>query len=514
MVLDQSAGPVRRSAATFFVILSGLLQACGGGGNAGESGEDLRSLRVSADRNMVVLERFQDDFGQPIETLTLSVDPVPREDLILVFDHTENAVTFVDLGTTTERTADVLIFFRSPDTLLPGVYSDLVTLRICSDESCSREVSGSPLQVSTQYTVRASQNQSPTPTPLPGEMSDRFSIRSLQLNARELVWHPQTQRIFAAVPSVEGINGNSVAVIDPLSGQVESFHFVGSEPDQLALSDDGEFLYVGLRGASTVERMRVPEMNVDLSIPMGRGRFNEPLIARDIAVRPGVPETLAVSRERSGGGTEDLQIFQGAQLQSRPDATEFSGDSPGPLVWSPDGADLYSRSVFGGDLHVYRLEVDGLRFITTFRDAFQGFGGALQFDGGALISGVTAVDPATGTRLGRYETNDIPFAGVADSEINRFFLIDEEFDGTFNLRVTAFNRRQFTPLESILLGEQQASPLIYSMIRWGSQGLAFSLGSGSPEVPPRVLILEGPFVSGLEATALHKRRWEIDNSVE
>jgi len=51
-----------------------------------------------------------------------------------------------------------------------------------------------------------------------------------------------------------GNNGNSLQAIDPTTGLVTSSTFVGSEPNKLAISDDGHSLYVSLDGPLAVRR--------------------------------------------------------------------------------------------------------------------------------------------------------------------------------------------------------------------------------------------------------------------
>jgi hypothetical protein len=62
--------------------------------------------------------------------------------------------------------------------------------------------------------------------------------------------------------------GNSIAVIDPATGQVAHSAPVGSEPNALAMSADGSVLYVGLDGSGEVARFSLPSMT-----PQGRARL-------------------------------------------------------------------------------------------------------------------------------------------------------------------------------------------------------------------------------------------------
>lgn len=65
----------------------------------------------------------------------------------------------------------------------------------------------------------------------------------------DAVYDPTRDLIYASLPSREP-RGNSVAIVNPQTGVVEAYVAVGSEPGELALSDDGSLLYVALTGAS------------------------------------------------------------------------------------------------------------------------------------------------------------------------------------------------------------------------------------------------------------------------
>jgi hypothetical protein len=120
-------------------------------------------------------------------------------------------------------------------------------------------------------------------------------VTLVSLKANDLAWDPYQQKIYVSVPSLSPVNPNTVTVLDPFTGELKGSQYVGSEPDRLALSDDGQLLYVALRGASSVERLTVPDLAKDLSIAMGRDLSYGPYYASDLRVAPGSPRTLAVS---------------------------------------------------------------------------------------------------------------------------------------------------------------------------------------------------------------------------
>ena len=67
----------------------------------------------------------------------------------------------------------------------------------------------------------------------------------------DAVYDAARNLIYASLPSREP-RGNSIAIVNPETGVVESYVSVGSEPGNLALADDGSLLYVVLTGASRI----------------------------------------------------------------------------------------------------------------------------------------------------------------------------------------------------------------------------------------------------------------------
>ena len=102
--------------------------------------------------------------------------------------------------------------------------------------------------------------------------------------------------IYASVPSAAGVNGNSVLPIEPATGIIGLPIPVGSEPTQLALSDDGQYLYVGLAGTGAVQRINLVEQRPDRHIPLGHHPGAGQYYPIDLAVAPGRPDTIAVAR--------------------------------------------------------------------------------------------------------------------------------------------------------------------------------------------------------------------------
>ncbi len=146
-------------------------------------------------------------------------------------------------------------------------------------------------------------------TPSPGGGTSNalpFSVyAAVNLQANHLLYDPFTRLLYASVNSASTqVTGNSIVTIDPTTGSLGSPVPVGSQPDKMALTDDGDFLYVNLDGANAVGRFNMSTQHLDFSFSVGAGAFFTPAL-RDIAVLPGSETTVAVDL----GEDEGLALY-------------------------------------------------------------------------------------------------------------------------------------------------------------------------------------------------------------
>ena len=90
--------------------------------------------------------------------------------------------------------------------------------------------------------------------------------------------------------------GNSIAAIDPRTGKVGEPVWVGSEPNLLAVSDDGSTLWVVLERAFAIRRVALPGLVPGIQFVV-QTDFGRELGVEDIEVQPGNPDVIAVSRQ-------------------------------------------------------------------------------------------------------------------------------------------------------------------------------------------------------------------------
>ena len=298
-----------------------------------------------------------------------------------------------------------------------------------------------------------------------------------------LVWNPATARLYATMSQSSPNLAGSIVVIDPATSQVTASRYIGGEPGALAVSDDGQYLYVGLDEIGTVERLRLPGLNPDATLVLGAHVQFGTYVAGDIEVAPGTPRTVAISRFSPGvvpaeqGG---IVVFDDAV--ARPVAATREQQlfaSYGDLSWSSDGSTIYSSNFTGADLYLLAVDASGVRHDRTIGGVFAtpghlhpGYGdGLLYHDSGRVV------DPSSGAPLGSYRPGDNRLGAeliTASLSPNRVFTIAAgifEPGEVSTVRIDAFDKARFTPVARHPIGPAQGFP--FDFVQTAAQTFAF-----------------------------------------
>lgn len=308
--------------------------------------------------------------------------------------------------------------------------------------------------------------------------------------ANDMVWDPINQVIYLSVPSLASANGNTISVLNPTTGSIQSTQFAGSEPDVLAISNDSQFLYAGLDGSSSVQRFTLPSMLPDINYVLGAGAYPYgPFFADDLQVAPGLPHTTAVSRGASNvspiasGG---MEIFDDATPRSEV-STSGLYDS---LQWGSDTQVFAINSeITSFDFYVLAVTSSGVQLSDDYQNEFSDFYVRLHYDGGsgyAYTDDGYVINPANGQHVGQIQA-----AGymVPDSTLNSAFFLGqtESQAGSTSFTIESFNLTTLQPTSEITIANVRGFPL--RLIRWGASGLAFNDDAGF------IYVINSSFVS-------------------
>jgi hypothetical protein len=240
----------------------------------------------------------------------------------------------------------------------------------------------------------------------PAVISIAYAPTVVNQAANDLVWDSTHQLIYLSVPSLAASNGNTITSLDPTTGIIQGSQFAGSEPDVLAISDDDQYLYAGVDGASSVQRFTLPSLLPDISYLLGSVGFLGPTFAWDLQVAPGLAHTTAVSRgefqsspwEALGGAW----IFDDAT--QRPTTAAGTYDS---LQWGSD-ATLYANNNESTSFDFFVLNVTSTGVVRTkdYPNDFSNFGVTIHYDSGTKLVYTDdgyVIDPSNGHQVGSFQ---------------------------------------------------------------------------------------------------------------
>src|SRR5262245_50265182 len=299
-----------------------------------------------------------------------------------------------------------------------------------------------------------------------------FRISQMPLPANDLVYHAPSNTIFASVPSAAGERGNAIAGVNPVTGEIVSSVFIGSEPNRLALSDDGKYLYVALDGAASVRRYEIATQAAGPQFTLGQSLAGDgPFYADVLAVAPGQAEAIVVSR-KTPGESRSLAVFDNGTAR-----TNIVNSSNGALLLEFANANTllaYENGPFSG-LRLLRLRLDGDGLsVVHVGNIVALLRGDLEFSNGLLYTSSGKVINPDNLTVARDIGDQGPGALVeADAGVGRVFYLT----GSGAIRtLRAFDQNNLAPLGALdVPGVIGATT---SFIRWGANGIAFRTSGG------------------------------------
>lgn len=210
----------------------------------------------------------------------------------------------------------------------------------------------------------------------------------------DIIYNGQDKTIYASQPSSVGERGNSITRINPLSGEVGASVFVGSEPNKMAVSNDGQTIYTRLDSSMAIRRFDVLTQTAVLQFtPLA------PFTRLDnMAVQPGNPQVLAVAN------IEGVAIYDnGVQRPTTGDGGAYAINS----IDFGDAATLYGccNESSGFELVKFTVSGSGETGVRIGNNLISGFGVRIKYVNGLIYStGGRVVNPINGTLVGVFDS--------------------------------------------------------------------------------------------------------------
>lgn len=340
-----------------------------------------------------------------------------------------------------------------------------------------------------------------------------FSIYStINLAANHLLYDPYTRLLYASVSSAStGVPGNSLVTIDPNTGNLGTPVNVGSQPDKMALTDDGNFLYVNLDGANAVGRYNMATQHLDFSFAVGANSFFTPAL-RDIAVLPGSETTVAVDL----GEDEGLALYdvnptnQTATVRANSSGNFTTGSYTGSSLQFLNSSTLFSFDIdtSGQTFNSWAITSTGLsggynsEYTLNSFSAFKIRNGVAYANQGGVAN--PAVTPPTqlgvflpaqsniSQNIFTYYGSNVQITEPDTSQgISFFAQINGGSAQSGGLTLSTFSQQNYSQLASMSVPftiSPTNSPYLIDMFRCGQDGLAILRSDGV------IMLFQGGFV--------------------
>jgi DNA-binding beta-propeller fold protein YncE len=258
--------------------------------------------------------------------------------------------------------------------------------------------------------------------------------------------------LYASVPGTVPTYGNSVVTIDPATGAITGSVFVGSDPGVVAISDDGQVLYVALGGSQSIRRVSLSPLAAGLEFPLD-------FPASDLSVMPGRSGTLAAALYHPGISPSHAGVCLYDNGVRRAQCTPGHIGS-NVIEFGDEGEVIYGSDTESSAREFTSIGVlaNGLEKTRVTRDLAGGSfmryaAGRIYFESGSVIDG------GRHARVGNLAGGGIM---APDPALGRVFAI------AWDQSLTVYDMNNFTSLGSVPLPNFGVG-----LVRWGNGGLAY-----------------------------------------
>ena len=339
-----------------------------------------------------------------------------------------------------------------------------------------------------------------------------FSIyQAVSLQANAIVFDPFTRKLYASIPSTAtAVTGNSLVSVDPSTGTIGTPVSIGSEPNRLAETDDGNYMWIGVDGAGSLAKFNLVTQTTEVTVPINITQYGSTgsTTAQALAAQPGSDTTVAIETSNIGNiGIFDVTGNAGSFR------TNFTGIYTGNIPVFGDATHLYAHDDYtsGNEFYAYSVDANGLTNIYGY--TFVGFseyyenGFAIGADGLAYAPGGAIVNPANPPQQIAVLPISSSFGGeavVADTAQGFVFDVGgsgySQSYGIARYRLGTYVLDTSLPLPVSPDGQSVA----YTATHFGQDGLALNVipnYGNTSGVDSQILLFRGPFVLAAEAFA-------------
>lgn len=188
---------------------------------------------ATIDRDTVELEVDSQDPNNKRETIRVTLDEFAEGGFYVEAEQSTNAVLETYVVTQSQTDANVDITFKSGSEVGTGPHDDTVTIRVCYESSCARQLEGSPFTVTTRLNVSVGAEPGFAPMPFLSRVALPHDVVDAEFD-----------KALNALVMVSNQPSNAIYVYDVATG-VERSQALPKRPMAVSVAPDGQTAAVG-----------------------------------------------------------------------------------------------------------------------------------------------------------------------------------------------------------------------------------------------------------------------------
>lgn len=304
-------------------------------------------------------------------------------------------------------------------------------------------------------------------------------IKVIDLETNDILFNKYDDKIYATTPSTAGVNGNSICIIDPVTALIDTAIFIGSEPNKIVLSDNGNMIYVSLDGAAAIRSFDLTTLSAGQQYSLGNDPWSGPFYVEDLEILQGSDSSVVVSRRNQGFSPkhEGVGVYDSGTI--RPNTTQDHTGSNVIEIISPELMVGYNNETTEFGLRTIQIDSNGLQEINVYQNMISGFGVDIYYSKDRIYStNGKVIDISSGTPSLLATFMDASGPVIEDTSLNLICYAYQDF-WSDEVLVKRYSKSNFVIQDTILISDTLTTGDVLSIITWGINGkLAFNTSGG------------------------------------
>jgi uncharacterized repeat protein (TIGR01451 family) len=315
-----------------------------------------------------------------------------------------------------------------------------------------------------------------------GAMNEQESVALLNVAANDLKWSPALGRLLVAASNSTPNWAGGLLTIEPVNRTVQFETTLGGDVNRLAIADAGGLLHAAVDfGLNT---LAVPDLDITQRYLLN---LNEPR-ARiyDLEVLPGIADAVVGGSRSLNNNSTWLAVYD-AGIR-RTNFLNFNSTGFG-LEFGTDPTLFYYQDHSAGGFRRYAVQPDGVALLDTDTALLPSSTPITMSwaDGHLFTSPGILIDPFTRTRVGQATAITNNSAVCYDAAAGQAYYVSTVGS---TARLQAIDKATLVATGSRLISGVTGQ--VASLVRWGTNGLAFRTTGGQVGVLRTELIPSGP----------------------